>query len=132
MNAFLGKILLTFFVFMLAFSIFGQTTTTAIQDPIRTLVPPQAPMCEKSDKGYCQAVCNVARNSDGTSNPAGCVTAFTPMQPQGILCRLDQTTILIGCDMPSADSCVSSSGQQGVWCSCYYRCQDLPSPRQGE
>ncbi|GEM_PF-4178063 len=128
MNVLLGKILMTFFVFMLAFSILGQAATMAIQDPApvhRVAIPPQAPKCENSDKGRCQAVCNVARNGDGSYNPAGCVTAFLPVKQQGILCNLDQNTILIGCDMPSADSCVDPDGRQGVWCSCYYRCQDI-------
>lgn len=128
MHKMFGKLLITFFFFMLAFSIFGQAdTVTTAQD--RELIKPQPPTCEKNDKGDCQAVCNVARNGDGTPNPAGCSQAFKDDVGQGTVCRAEQVTILVGCDLPSGEACTNKGGQQGVWCSCYYRCQDLPQPK---
>ena len=127
MHKHFGKLLMTFVVFMLAFSIFGQADTVLTSAQDRVLIKPQPPACEKGDKGACQAVCNVARNGDGTPNPVGCVEAFNQVAAQqGLLCSTNQMTILIGCDMPSTEACTNAQGRQGVWCSCYYKCLDLP------
>ena len=133
MNKILGKLFLTSIVFLLVFSVFGQAQDPVkadIQDPVRVDATPsqQGPKCDDSDKGRCQAVCNVHQNANGTPNPAGSVTAFSNFvnQGPGIVCARGDVPILVGCDLPSSDKCVNAQGQQGVWAKCYYRCQSAP------
>jgi hypothetical protein len=134
MNKTLAQFLITLFIFVFMFAIFANAEQVAQQQarqPVRSAddIPPT---CEKKDKGMCQAVCNVGRNPDGTSAPQGCAKAFyddfqgATQNNRGILCRTDQLVILVGCDASTNEQCINRAGTAGVWCSCYYLCQDLP------
>jgi hypothetical protein len=67
-----------------------------------------------------QAVCNVTPNDKGDYDEEGCKKAFQKL-PEGTICSLNETATINSCTV-NANSCTSSSGTQGRWCTCTYTC----------